>query len=58
MFRAHNATIHIVLPTGAGKAFDQNAIIHTIWLMLAEIGCGAWIGRVPTKANLADDPSR
>ena len=26
--------------------------------MLAKLRCGAWIERVPTKENIADDPSR
>ena len=43
---------------GSGKAFDQNAIVHSIWMKLTELGCGAWIERVPTEANIADSPSR
>ena len=44
--------------TGRAKAFDQSCIVHSIWLLLAKLRCGAWIERVPTLDNLADLPSR
>ncbi len=43
---------------GAAKQFDQNALIHAIWLRIAELGIYAWVERVPTKLNIADLPSR
>ena len=43
---------------GAAKQFDQNALIHAIWLRMAELGIYAWVDRVPTKLNIADLPSR
>lgn len=32
--------------------------MHSIWTMAWHIGCGLFIVRVPSKENLADDPSR
>ena len=32
--------------------------MHAIWLKLAQLGCGAWVERVPTEENIADLPSR
>ena len=43
---------------GVAKAFDHGCVVHSIWLALAKLGCGAWIERVPTADNLADLPSR
>ena len=44
--------------SGAAKAADHNALIHSIWMKLAELRCKAWVRRVPTKENISDDPSR
>ena len=40
------------------RAFDHTCIVHSIWTMLWKMGTGAYVVRVPTKDNLADDPSR
>ena len=43
---------------GSTKAFDQNCLIHGIWRRLAELDTAIWVSRVPTKENIADNPSR
>ena len=43
---------------GTAKEFDQNSIVHAIWKRLAELNVEMWVERVPTKENLADEPSR
>jgi len=50
--------MQIVHGAGTASAFDQAAVVHSIWLQLVELRCGAWIERVPTADNLADLPSR
>ena len=43
---------------GYAKVFDHTCVVHSIWLMALELGTGIFVSRVPTKLNLADDPSR
>jgi hypothetical protein len=43
---------------GSGKAWDHNLIVHGIWLIAARHSFGIWFGRVPTKDNISDSPSR
>ena len=43
---------------GTARAFDHLALVHAIWLRLAELGTEIFVKRVPTKSNIADDPSR
>ena len=43
---------------GAGKQWDQNAIVHGIWAKAVRMQAGLWIGRVPSKDNPADPPAR
>lgn len=50
--------MQVLVFVGAAKSFDHGCVVHSIWLMLARIGCGAWIERVPTKDNISDLPSR
>ena len=33
-------------------------MIHCLWLFAAKLNCRMQIERVPTKENIADDPSR
>ncbi len=40
------------------RAFDHLSIVHAIWLRAAELGISLFVKRVPTKENIADDPSR
>ena len=40
------------------RQFDQACIVHAIWLRLAVTHTAMWVTRVPTKDNIADDPSR
>lgn len=44
--------------TGVARQFDQACIVHAIWLRLAATHTAMWVTRVPTKDNIADDPSR
>jgi len=43
---------------GTSKAFDHNALVHQIWTFALAHGIKLWVERVPTKENIADDPSR
>ena len=43
---------------GVARQFDQACIIHAMWLRLAVTHTAMWVTRVPTKDNIADDPSR
>lgn len=43
---------------GSAREFDQGAVIHSIWKLAALNNIGIWVNRVPTKDNIADDPSR
>jgi len=40
------------------KAFDHLCLVHGIWLRAAELRTEIFVKRVPTKVNVADDPSR
>ena len=42
----------------ATKRFDHNALIHQMWSTFIAIKAQVWVMRVPTKDNVADDPSR
>ena len=55
-----NAGGESALRKGAAStaSLDHNAIIHITWLIAARAGAGLFVHRVPTKLNLADDPSR
>ena len=41
-----------------GRTFDHTCIVHSIWMMAWQMDCGMFVVRVPSKENLADDPSR
>ena len=43
---------------GATKAFDHNALVHTLWMKFLRMGMEVQICRVPTDDNIADNPSR
>ena len=43
---------------GSTKQFDQNCLIHAMWKQLAVLNVNVWVERVPSKDNIADDPSR
>ena len=43
---------------GSAKEFDHTCIVHSIWKRAAKLKAQLWIGRVPTKPNIADLPSR
>ena len=52
-------SLHAVLAlAGSTKQFDQNCLIHAMWKQLAVLNVSVWVERVPTKDNIADDPSR
>jgi hypothetical protein len=40
------------------RTFDHTCIVHSIWAVVWQMGCGMYVVRVPSKENLADDPSR
>ena len=44
--------------SGAAKCFDHCCLIHCMWNKLAALSAKAWVQRVPTSENIADDPSR
>ena len=43
---------------GSAQSFDHLSLVHAIWLRAAELGLSLYVKRVPTKDNIADDPSR
>jgi len=43
---------------GRAKTFDHTCLVHGIWTMALELQIGLYVSRVPTKENIADDPSR
>ena len=43
---------------GRARAWDHSAVVHSIWMKAAKIGCFMWVERVPTKENISDLPSR
>ena len=43
---------------GAARTYDHSLIVHALWKRFVELGLNVWIERVPTKDNIADNPSR
>ena len=43
---------------GTAKSFDHCTLVHALWKTFAELNVGVWLERIPTKENIADDPSR
>ena len=43
---------------GSTRQFDQNCLVHALWKRFVQLNVGVWVMRVPTKDNIADDPSR
>ena len=43
---------------GSAAAWDHTCIVHAIWVKAAALGCHLRVDRVPTKVNIADQPSR
>ena len=43
---------------GAAKQADHHYISHAVWMHAAMHGISLWIERVPSKDNIADEPSR
>ena len=46
------------LKAGAARCEDHNMIVHAIWAFAAKYKLPIWFDRVPSKDNLADEPSR
>ena len=40
------------------RTWDHTCVIHSLWLFAAQLKCRLQVERVPTKANIADAPSR
>ena len=53
-----NTGSECVLRKGSSKKATSNLAVHGLWLFTALGNIGMWIDRVPTKANIADLPSR
>ena len=65
MIRGRNVHVHsdntgAQHTTAAGRArvFDHTMLIHSIWTLALEASISLYVSRVPTKENIADDPSR
>ena len=43
---------------GRARTFDHTCLVHGIWTTAMELEIGLYVSRVPTKENIADDPSR
>ena len=59
--KAGNATDRTVvgaLLKGDARASEVNAVIGQLWLDIAKLGIALQIGRVASKANIADEPTR
>lgn len=50
--------LRISLPAGATKRFDHCCIVHALWEHFMKLNMNVWVDRVPTKENIADNPSR
>ena len=46
------------LRKGASAKSSANMAVHNMWLLATRSHTNIWIGRVPTKVNIADGPSR
>ena len=46
------------LTSGTTGNLASAGLVHRFWAKAAELGCYPWIGRVPTRSNVADAPSR
>ena len=46
------------LLAGATKRFDHCCIVHALWEHFMKLNMNVWVDRVPTKENIADNPSR
>ena len=46
------------LVRGSAGAEDHNAIVHAVWLMAAVNRIGLFVGRVSSRDNISDYPSR
>ena len=42
---------------GSARAPDHNLLIHGCWMLAAKSGFELWVERVPSKENIADEPS-
>ena len=58
VIHSDNTVAENAVRKGRAKAFDHTALVHSIWTLLTELGAAAFIVRVASKENLADDPSR
>ena len=43
---------------GIARSFDHTCLIHSMWTRAIELNMHMYVGRVPTKDNISDDPSR
>ncbi len=43
---------------GGARCFDHTCVVHSIWFRALLLGMHMVVDRVPSKVNLADDPSR
>ena len=43
---------------GSARAFDHNALVHSVWMQALMQRFQLWAYRVPTDDNLSDLPSR
>jgi len=50
--------LRISLLAGATKRFDHCCIVHALWEHFMKLNMNVWVDRVPTKENIADNPSR
>ena len=63
--RARYNSLHVFVNTARSemsfclraRTFDHTCIVRIIWSKLWDMGCGMYVVRVPSKENMADDPS-
>ena len=53
-----NSAGELQLRRGSARSDDHNRLVHSVWLSSIEWGFNFWIERVPSKLNVADEPSR
>ena len=57
MWNDNQGVLHSIL-SGSGLAPEINACVARLWILVAKMQLGFRIGRVESKANVADGPSR
>ena len=55
---SHNTGAEAITKKGIARTFGHCCLALALWKRFAELQLGAWVKRVPTEVNIADDQSR